>query len=75
MRWDEIRDFKPFVASGTKTCSDWANEPDFEGRGRGHDWRNHVPELIRELWPDIPFVARVMAVYMANREADQEEWD
>jgi hypothetical protein len=49
--------------------------PEFDMAGKCHDWRNHVPGLVRELWGELPVEARFVAWYMGKIQADREEWD
>jgi hypothetical protein len=40
-----------------------------------HDWRNHVPDVIRAVWDQLNEVARASVFYMASEAANAEEWD
>lgn len=50
-------------------------DPQFDAAGRVHDWRNHVPEIIRANWRSLCDQARVVAYVIAVQAADAEEWD
>lgn len=47
----------------------------FERTGRVHDWRNHVPPRMVEVWHRISEIERYAAAYVAQYAADQEEWE
>lgn len=49
--------------------------PRFEDAGKIHDWRNYVPRKIKKVWDLLDNEARVVAFYLAQLEADREEWD
>jgi len=49
--------------------------PEFENAGRVHDWRNHVPEEVKEQWDQLSVDARKVAYLTAYHEAEEEEWD
>jgi len=49
--------------------------PDWRTTSRVHDWRNHVPHELRELWTDLNEDARLAVYLMAERRADGEEWE
>lgn len=54
-----------------------ASNPRFEEVDRHHscqDWRNHVPNSIRECWSDLSLEAKVIAMIMAGKAAGQEDW-
>lgn len=51
------------------------SEPKWELRGNVHDFRNHVPSRIREVWGSLGDEARAVAVLIAQQAADNEEWD
>jgi hypothetical protein len=39
------------------------------------DWRNHVPEAVRERWADLCLEARLVAFIAAETAATREDWD
>lgn len=49
--------------------------PEFENADKVHDWRNHVPQKLVEDWELLGDEARAVAFYMAELQADREEWD
>lgn len=49
--------------------------PEWDQRDRVHDWRNHVPEVIRLIWDDLGLEARCTAFVMASEKANAEEWE
>lgn len=51
------------------------NQPDFRNRGRVHDWRNHVPDELREMWPQLTFRERAIIALIADDLADGENWE
>lgn len=40
-----------------------------------HNWRNHVPESIREVWDALAPQARAVVILMAQEQANREEWN
>jgi hypothetical protein len=50
-------------------------DPRWEAAGRVHDWRNHVPEEVRAMWPTLGREGRLGVYYMAQAAASAEEWD
>lgn len=50
-------------------------DPKFSDVTRVHDWRNHVPKDIKEMWYGLSFETKVIVYRMASEMADQEEWD
>lgn len=44
-------------------------------QGKVHNWRNHVPESIREVWDALAPQARAVAILMAQERANREEWN
>lgn len=52
-----------------------ADNPQWDKAGKVHDWRNHVPDEIMALWPNLTTEARCVAVHMAQQLADWEEWE
>lgn len=49
--------------------------PEFDKNERVHDWRNHVPSEIKELWPQLSMETRLAIAFMAEEIASNEEWD
>lgn len=54
---------------------DELDNPEFENAGRVHDWRNHVPEEVKEQWDQLSLDAKQVAYLAAYNEAENEEWD
>lgn len=50
-------------------------EPDWKRADRVHDWRNYIPEPLRERWTGLSEETRFVAACMAQQQADGEEWD
>ena len=50
-------------------------QPKFELAISVHDWRNHVPDEVKEAWSRLSQEAKEVAYIAANTEADAEEWD
>lgn len=40
-----------------------------------HNWRNHIPDMIQALWGVLGDDARLVAYVMAEKVANNEEWD
>lgn len=40
-----------------------------------HDWRNHVPGHIKQMWSRIPYEVQLALVEWAESLASKEEWD
>lgn len=51
------------------------NDPQFAKAHRRHDWRNYVPDSIREMWKEMSVEARVMVYLTAKQQSDLENWD
>lgn len=41
---------------------------------RTHDWRNHLPRSVLELWDSLPLEARLVAFILASSQAKAEIW-
>lgn len=54
---------------------DFLNNPDFENKSKVHDWRNYIPLDIQSIWLSLSEETRLIAAYMAERQADREDWD
>ena len=63
------------LAAFGKSYCDIAEVPAWEKGGKVHDWRNYIPDDIRRLWPRLSQDARVVAVVIADMQAEKEEWD
>ncbi len=50
-------------------------DPKWSEARKCHDWRNHVPEVVKEVWADLPGMAWISVYVMACQAAHAEEWD
>lgn len=48
--------------------------PEWENKGRVHDWRNYIPKALQGIWGDLSYDAQVIAYYLADGMAGREEW-
>lgn len=53
---------------------DAIENPDFGSRGTVHDWRNYIPAALQFNWQKLSFEMRMLAYFMAEQEADKEQW-
>ena len=51
------------------------SDPKWEHTGNVHDWRNYIPDAVRQQWGLLPRSAACIAVVMAEIVAGNEEWD
>lgn len=54
-----------------------AGDPRFDKADPSHgcqDWRNHVPDSVKECWSDLSLEAKVIAMVIAEEAAGQEDW-
>lgn len=58
-------------AAGDGVVND--DSPDWQDTYISHDWRNHIPDAIRDMWPRLSQEARAVAFVMAVTQADAEE--
>ncbi len=49
--------------------------PNFENKGRVHNWRNYIDDEIKSLWYLLSEDAKLIAYIQAKRSAYNEEWD
>jgi hypothetical protein len=49
--------------------------PAWDQAARVHDWRNYVPDGIRDCWGQLSPDARIIAYAFAQLLADDEDWD
>lgn len=47
----------------------------FDRAGRVHDWRNHVPEIVKSVWGNLAAFDRALVAIVAEQAADSEEWE
>lgn len=57
------------------TDTSMLENPKFEEAGKVHDWRNHVPEEFEKEWDNLTLREKQIIHFMAEKEADREEWD
>lgn len=48
---------------------------DWENTDRCYDWRNHIPQSLKQMWSTLADETKAAVYYMAVIEADKEEWD
>lgn len=48
---------------------------DFSNISRVHDWRNHILDDFREIWPYLSKEIRIVLYIYAKHEAELENWD
>lgn len=53
----------------------WTANPEFNKTRKCHDWRNYIPNELREVWKDMSYEARIVAYLVAKPQADREDWD
>jgi hypothetical protein len=67
------------LAAGETAMTDDDDEPWLDPKwdegGRVHNWRRHVPDEVRQLWPHLAPGVRAVLYRWADELADQEEWD
>lgn len=49
--------------------------PDFTRTSKCHDWRNHVPHSLRDIWHALSAEAKGAVFVCADDAASMEEWD
>ena len=63
------------------TLYDWQreridiNNPEFKKAGRIHDWRNHIPYPVKQIWNELSEEERKVFAQMAGISANNEDWD
>lgn len=58
-----------------KTSAQECADPQWELAERIHDWRNYVPEEVRNLWSTFTTVQQLALFDWADGQASNEEWD
>jgi len=53
----------------------WIDGPDWSEGGSVYNWRNYVPQTLKDHWPKLHREARAICIMMANNQAVQEDWD
>jgi hypothetical protein len=51
------------------------DDPRFDEAGRVHDWRNYVPDLLKNMWAGLPREAKIVAAWITADRARAEDWD
>jgi hypothetical protein len=51
------------------------DNPKWDEAGRVHDWRNYIPDVVKVIWDHLSVETRLMAAYMAEVQANREEWE
>jgi hypothetical protein len=64
-----------YIETIIKVHQETLESPQFESSFKVHDWRNHVPLLIRDIWGNLTMRERAIIYYLANWSADTEEWE
>lgn len=49
--------------------------PQFEKSRKCHDWRNYVPDKIRDIWGALSDETRIMVFLTAEKQSNLEDWD
>jgi len=57
------------------TSRNIAQNPKWECTGRVHDWRNYIIPELRNIWDSLPIEAQIVAIIIAEQQADCEEWE
>lgn len=71
---DQLSDFAGTV--DFEQIQSGAINPDFVSRQeKVHNWRNYIPECVKDLWNTFNFQSRIMMVIMAKKQANEEEWE
>lgn len=47
----------------------------FDSPNKAHDWRNHVPEAIRDIWDNLTERERRLVMIACERAANNESWN
>jgi len=53
---------------------EWLN-PKWDEAGRVHDWRNHVPDEVKEIWVTFTDAQKRALFAWAEELAGREEWE
>jgi methionine salvage enolase-phosphatase E1 len=48
---------------------------DWKNRHRIHDWKNYVPDGIKNIWVDLTLNEKLLIYHQSEIQADNEEWD
>jgi hypothetical protein len=58
-----------------RTAPDNYSSPDWTEDRRVHNWRNHVPEHVRVIWPSFSDEQKQHLAIWADELASAEEWE
>ena len=75
---ENIANFVAEIVDRESDFRDWREriaDPDWQHTELCHDWKNHVPDVFREIWHDLPELARMCIFLMAHERAGDENWD
>lgn len=73
---DTTRVALQIVMSCSSRLAGFSNqEVNWKAGGRVHNWRTHVPDEVRVLWPTLSNGGRMCIALMAENEAENEEWE
>lgn len=50
-------------------------DPDWDGAGKVHDWRNHVGDKVRAIWHTFTDEQKLILAQDADERASNEEWE
>lgn len=50
------------------------DNPEWDKGDRVHNWHNHVPNTVMELWPRINDAGRFSIYLIAQGQANNEDW-
>ena len=48
---------------------------DFDSGGRVHNWRNHIPSPLADIWGSLSAETRACLYVMAEELSNDEHWD
>ena len=53
----------------------YTDQPHFDKARKCHDWRNYIPDEVRDAWSEMTVESRVMVYILAEKQANAEDWD
>ena len=63
-----------FDGSWDVTVEPW-DSPEWDEGGRVHNWRNHVPQQLRDIWDTFTEVQKKILYDTFDEIAGNERWD
>jgi len=54
---------------------DEVEHPDWGSGFKCHNWMNHVPDSMKSLWGELSLETKLCILWVAEIQANQEEWD